>query len=82
MLYQYDVEVVDDGLAGKENNRLESFAKRNRDSAQTEGCNSRAGERGKIGNNYCDYARKDRAFHPQADPNELRATGLLRSHRI
>ena len=70
MLDQDDVEVIDDSLAGKENDGLQSFQERNGDPPQAEGSHDRAGKGGKIRYDHSQHAGEDGAFHTQTQCNQ------------
>ena len=69
MLHQHDIEVIDDHLAGKENDGLQSFAERHGDPARAKLQRwSWLGQQ--IGGDHGDDARPHRPFHPEAERHQ------------
>ncbi len=72
MLHQHNVEVIDDGLTRKENDRLQTFPERNGDSAKADRVHAGTRYGHKIRNNNGQYASQNGAFdsHAQFDQNK------------
>src|ERR1700692_4523795 len=70
MLHQDDVDVIDNRLPGKENDGLQAFAERNRNSVTAQRDQTRARKRRKVTDNYCQAAGEDSPFHAHAQLNK------------
>jgi len=70
VFHQDDVKVVDDGLTGKENNRLHALAGGNCNPAKTERTQPRAGDCDDIGDHHRRHAGPHRALDTHAQLNQ------------